>query len=110
MDDTGLQNKGFKERAALLQKSAEAHVFAKVLLDVVINGIIPDQTEILLRFHRNNSKLCLMAKDGDYNIKVTQAKLFVSRYQPVDSVCKASLKRLSVTHDTIRSCVQNAID
>ena len=35
-----------------------------------------DQTEILLRFHRNNPKLCLMAKDGDYNIKHEQSCLF----------------------------------
>jgi hypothetical protein len=80
-DGAKVANSGFIERAAFIQSSAEVHMLIRVIFDFTISQLIPDQTEIFLRFHRSEPKQCLLAKEGDFRIELTKAKLLVPRLQ-----------------------------
>lgn len=78
-DEAGAANQGFLDRAAYVQSSIESSITIKVFGDFSVRQLIPSQTELFYRFHRSDPNTCLLAKNGDYKIKITQARLLVSK-------------------------------
>jgi hypothetical protein len=71
-------NDGWKNRAALAQKSGEIHLVSRVMLDFSLTArVLPVQTELAMRFNRTSPSFCLMAKSGEYKIRINEAKLYV---------------------------------
>lgn len=99
MDKTNLKgiikNKGFSDRAGEIAKSKTTSLLGKVLTDFSINRLIPDQTEISIRFHRSAVPLCLMAKEGDFKIEIQSAELIVPRIT-------LTSKGLSLAHNMLK--------
>jgi hypothetical protein len=74
-----LRNKGYTERAAYVQRSITTDLVAKVLLDFAVDRLIPNQTEISLRFHRAPSSQCLLAKTNEFKLNIVSATLMVPK-------------------------------
>jgi hypothetical protein len=81
VDKAGVKNPGFVERAAYIAKSSTVNLLVKLVFDFTIQSLIPEQTEIFLRLHRSKASLCLLAKSGDYKVKISNARLYVPRYK-----------------------------
>lgn len=87
-DEAGAANEGYTDRAAFINKSAPVHILIKVLPDFKLKQLLPDQTEVFVRFHRASANSCLLAESGDFEIKISQARLLVSRVELTDTAHK----------------------
>lgn len=99
-DEAGVANQGFLDRASYVQESVESSITIKVLTDFQLHQLIPHQTEVFFRFHRSDPGLCLLAEEGEYKIKITQARLLVSKSQLFPaalSSCEAVLARTGLS-------------
>jgi len=70
-------NDGYIRRMSKVQFGDEVHVMAKVMLDFKLYQLIPDKTEIYLRFNRTEARKCLIANEDKYKIAMSKARLLV---------------------------------
>ena len=90
IDAAGISNKGWVERAAMVQYSNVAEYCSRVILDFLLPAqVLPVQTELALRFNRVLPTMCLIGKDGAYRIRINEAKLYVLKM----SLTSQSLQR-----------------
>jgi hypothetical protein len=100
VDKAGVGNSGFVERSAYIASSTDCRLLIKLIFDFTIDNLIPDQTEIFLRIHRSKASTCLLAKSGDYKIKISNARLYAPRYKLTAMGNQIITTRL--TRDTLR--------
>lgn len=74
-------NQGFIDRSSYIAKSAKSHFLIKLIFDFTLTQLIPEQTEVFIRLHRAKPSSCLLAKDGEYKIKIADSCLYVPRYR-----------------------------
>lgn len=89
-------NKGFVERYEYIANSKTFSMLSKLVTDFTINRLIPEQTEISLRFHRAPPSLCLLCKSGEYKIELQSAELLVPR-------CSLTSKGLASVHQLMKT-------
>jgi len=90
-------NKGYVDRAAYIQQSRECPIFMKLLYDFKMSNVLPPQTEVFIRLHRTPASSCLMAKTGDYKIKLTKAKIYVPKFKLSPQGARVFNSRASMT-------------
>jgi hypothetical protein len=88
-DDAGLfdilgvsgvvKNEGYTQRAAYIQLSNTVDLVAKVLVDFAVDRLIPNQTEISLRFHRAPNSMCLLSNEENLKVNIKSATLIVPK-------------------------------
>ena len=81
----GALNQGMKDRHSSCGDSRKVWLSTKVLLNTQLDRLLPNQAEIMLRFNRSPTNLCLLAEEGnEYKIRILDAKLHVNRVKLFD--------------------------
>jgi hypothetical protein len=89
-------NKGMKYRQSTCGDSKKFWLCTKLLLNTQLTRLIPSHTEIVLKFNRAPTGLCLLAsKDKSYQIRIVDAKLHVNRVKLYESAHRDFEKILS---------------
>lgn len=105
-------NPGFAERHEFIKKSGTLNMLVKLGFDFTIDRLIPDQTEVLVRLNRSDSSLCLMAKDGKYNVDILSASLLVPRVTLTSAGLKlasSSLNGRGLTYPSTRTAMRSKV-
>ena len=68
------------------------------MLNTQLDRLLPNQAEIMLRFNRSPTNLCLLAEEGnEYKIRILDAKLHVNRVKLFDGAQRELEKQLNST-------------
>jgi len=79
------KNQAMKDRQSICGDSKKVWLCIKVLFNTQLNRLLPNQTDISVTFNRSPTSLCLLAPNGNYKIKILDAKLHVNRVKMFES-------------------------
>lgn len=107
-----IRNMGYVERAELVKNSSRVEMMVKFGLDFTIDRLIPDQTEIFVRFRRAPAQLCLMAKKGQFKLRINTASLLVQKVVLTHEGLRQSHSLLSsrgLTYPSVRCSMRSKV-
>ena len=103
---TNLLNTGLRIRGITMQESRAKEYYFRVFTDTMlaVSKLIPNQTEIILRFHRFPTNKCLIGNpDSRYKLNILDAKLYVPCIKMIDPIfVDRYLSRANIEYHTLR--------